>query len=216
MKQHRKWTDEEILNTFYASVEGRERMLYYIFHESGWRKQVIKFVVENSGTMEDAKDIMQEALVGFLKSLTNGKYEGQGALQGYFFGIAKHKWHDELEKRKKRVKTNTLTDKNDVRQNNPSEDNADKRLLEEDRRKLLIEVVKKLGYERCLRLRLEAGAGATGEELARRFGFKDPDKVKKFKSDCWKSFLKELENFPDLENLLLEEFDGLIQWKKWT
>lgn len=63
------------------------------------------FVMANSGTAEEAKDIYQEAFIASWQNIKAGRYVQQdgSSLEAYLFQIAKYKWYDYL-KTTKRIK----------------------------------------------------------------------------------------------------------------
>ena len=84
------------------------------FYKSNYQKIEV-FVLKNSGTIDHAKDIYQEAFISVWKSVKDNKFEPQNetALQGYLYQIAKNKWMDVLRS-KNFKKTNTLNDKKQI------------------------------------------------------------------------------------------------------
>ena len=56
------------------------------------------YVLQNSGTEEQAKDVYQEAFIAFWKNARQGriKTDVAGSVEGYIFSIAKNKWLDQL------------------------------------------------------------------------------------------------------------------------
>jgi len=61
------------------------------------------FVLANSGTAEEAKDIYQEAFIAVWQNIKAGRYVPQNgsSLEAYLFQIAKYKWYDYLKAAKK-------------------------------------------------------------------------------------------------------------------
>jgi RNA polymerase sigma factor (sigma-70 family) len=89
-------TDETILkqlkNDHYAqAVQG----LYNIL------PLVRKYVATNSGSVEDARDIFQDALVVLYRKATSGDFTFHGSLKAYIMGVVKNLWMKELRQRKK-------------------------------------------------------------------------------------------------------------------
>jgi RNA polymerase sigma factor (sigma-70 family) len=82
-----------------------EQFLKFIY-QSNYHK-IAGYVMDNSGTHEDAKDIYQEAFVAVWRNLQLGKvsFVVFDHVKGYLFRIAQHKWIDELRKRKKQTVT---------------------------------------------------------------------------------------------------------------
>lgn len=59
-----------------------------------------KYILNNSGDEDDAKDTFQDAVADLIDNLRKGKYVHKGKLEGYFFIMVKNKWHDKLDKMK--------------------------------------------------------------------------------------------------------------------
>lgn len=76
-----------------ANDEGALRRLY-----SGNYDKIEKYVLQNNGTTEDAKDIFQEAFIAVWRNIQLDKFypESENALEGYLYRIAKNKWLDHL------------------------------------------------------------------------------------------------------------------------
>ena len=61
------------------------------------------FVMANSGTAEEAKDIYQEAFIALWQNIRAGRFVSHNcsSLEAYLFQIAKFKWYDHLKATKK-------------------------------------------------------------------------------------------------------------------
>lgn len=80
------------------------RLLYQANYPS-----VEKYVLDNNGTADDAKDIYQEAFIIVWRNIQLEKVEftSMDRLQGYLFRVAQHKWLDQLRS-SKRKKTSSF------------------------------------------------------------------------------------------------------------
>jgi RNA polymerase sigma factor (sigma-70 family) len=60
--------------------------------------RVEKFVLNNNGSIEQAKDIYQEAFIAVWRNIQLNRFQPQSdtALDGYLYQIAKNKWIDHL------------------------------------------------------------------------------------------------------------------------
>lgn len=60
--------------------------------------KIEKYVLNNSGTVEDAKDVFQEAFIAVWRNIQLEKFypENENSLAGYLYRIAKNKWLDHL------------------------------------------------------------------------------------------------------------------------
>ena len=63
---------------------------------------IFKYVLSNSGTREEAKDLFQETYIKVLKRMQEGKYNHQEKFEAYFITIARNTWIDYLRAKKHR------------------------------------------------------------------------------------------------------------------
>lgn len=73
---------------------------------------VEQYVVANSGTVDEAKDIFQEAFIALWRNVQAGRFTEKtgSSLDAYLFQIARHKWLDHL--RSARVKNSVPLSEN--------------------------------------------------------------------------------------------------------
>lgn len=90
---------------------------------------VENYVLQNSGSGDDAKDIFQEAITAAWLNTKEGKFEPNdaSALGGYIFRIAKYKWLDKLKSKSYRS-TLRLADDFDPEEEKPESSFQDERL----------------------------------------------------------------------------------------
>lgn len=60
--------------------------------------KIKRYVIQNSGTEDDAKDVFQEALTIVYLNVVNGKFKGESSVSTYFFSIVKNLWLLKLRK----------------------------------------------------------------------------------------------------------------------
>lgn len=65
--------------------------------------KIERYILENNGTTDDAKDIYQETFIAVWRSIQTDKasFTGPDKLQGYMYRVAQFKWTDQLRLRKK-------------------------------------------------------------------------------------------------------------------
>lgn len=75
--------------------------------------KVKQFVLQNSGSEEDAKDIYQETFLAVWRNIQLDKFqpENETSLDGYIYQVARNKWLDQLRSAK-RKKTVSLVEEN--------------------------------------------------------------------------------------------------------
>lgn len=87
------FTPYQQLDAIRANDERTLRQLYTAIYP-----KVEKYILQNSGSTEQAKDIYQEAFIALWRNVQLDKFTptGDGAINAYLFQIAKNKWLDHL------------------------------------------------------------------------------------------------------------------------
>ena len=95
-----------------AFLSGDEKVLAALY--SAGFPSVKRFVINNRGGVEDARDVFQEAMTIVWFNIQQGKFKvlNDASLQGYLFQIAKFKWLDKL-KSKENKSTRALRNEGD-------------------------------------------------------------------------------------------------------
>ena len=68
------------------------------------RPGLIKYVKENSGTLDEARDVIQEAMLAAYMHITEKEFTLTAALSTYIQGIGRNLWLKHLDRYKKRHK----------------------------------------------------------------------------------------------------------------
>ncbi len=86
---HKSFTEQLI-----AIKANDERTLQKIYRENYFKTE--KYVLENQGTVAEAKDIFQEAFIAAWRNIKLDRFhpENESSLAGYLYTIAKYKWLD--------------------------------------------------------------------------------------------------------------------------
>ena len=66
-------------------------------------QKVERFIEQNKGTSEDARDVFQEGVVILFQNIATQKFKGDSAPGTYLFSICKNVWLQALRKRKEEV-----------------------------------------------------------------------------------------------------------------
>ena len=75
-------------------MEDAVKALYKNYFESlSW------YILQNSGTRQDAEDIFQEVIVTFIDLVQKDKYRGEASIKTFLFSLNRHIWLNELKKR---------------------------------------------------------------------------------------------------------------------
>lgn len=95
------------------AIKANDELVLKDLYLSSFR-QVEIYIVQNSGTSQQAKDIYQEAFIVLWSNVKNGKFipKTEKSIGGYLFNTAKYKWIDFL--RSKEFQKNVQLDANNV------------------------------------------------------------------------------------------------------
>jgi RNA polymerase sigma factor (sigma-70 family) len=93
-----KLTDKSIIEGIRLQDEKVLNYLYDHYFET-----VKSYVLKNSGSDDDVSDLFQETIITLYQKITEDTLELTTDLKGYFFGIAKNIWNEELRKKKRVV-----------------------------------------------------------------------------------------------------------------
>jgi len=70
--------------------------------------KIRKFILNNSGTLDDADDVYQDAIIVLFQYVKNGKYNDEYDLDGFLFRVAKNSWIDIARKKQKIIKESLI------------------------------------------------------------------------------------------------------------
>jgi RNA polymerase sigma factor (sigma-70 family) len=57
------------------------------------------YVINNSGTREDAEDVFQEVVVAFIDLVQKDKFRGESTVKTFLYSLNRHTWLNELKRR---------------------------------------------------------------------------------------------------------------------
>lgn len=96
MEVARNRADAELLESLRTgkNVDQAVRNLYRNHFESlGW------YVMNNSGSRQDAEDIFQEVVVTFIDLVQKNKFRGESSVKTFLFSLNRYAWLNELKRR---------------------------------------------------------------------------------------------------------------------
>lgn len=193
-----RWNDAELFEAIRGRESDRNRALQYLVQQTGWRQQVLRHVLANSGTEEDGEEVFFDALCTFDRNLREDKFQEKSALNTYFMGIAKNKWLKRLARHRPTWDTEQLYPK-DQMQTGSSEE----MIISAEHEAVFARIMAEVG-ERCKRIFELFHLGHSMAEIAAETGISDADQAKKEKSRCKKRLLNLLAERPELRNFFNE------------
>jgi len=96
MEVIRNYPDEEIVANLRAGrqLDQTIKALYRTHFES-----LCSYVTFNSGSRQDAEDIFQEVMVGFIELVQKDRFRGESSIKTLLFSMNRHTWLNELKRR---------------------------------------------------------------------------------------------------------------------
>lgn len=146
MEVVKNYTDSELLEAL-RSGRGMNPVLKFLYRQNF---EVLKvYIVQNSGSEQDAEDIFQEVLVSFIELVRLEKFRGDSSVKTFLYALTRNTWLNEL-KRKGRADVREM--KFEKAKDTIDEDAAQK-IAGRESRKQVMDVVEKLG-EQCRKILL--------------------------------------------------------------
>lgn len=138
MEVVKNYTDSELLEALRAG-KGMNPVLKFLYRQHFEALKV--YILQNSGSEQDAEDIFQEVLVSFIELVRLEKFRGDSSVKTFLYSLTRNTWLNEL-KRKGRadvreMKYEKAKDTVDV--------DASQQIAGRESRKQVMEVVEKLG-----------------------------------------------------------------------
>jgi RNA polymerase sigma factor (sigma-70 family) len=169
-------SDAKILDLIRKGDDGKSLAVLY----KASRRPVVSYVMKNSGTSDDADDVLQEAVVVLWEKVRSGSFQYESKLSTFIMGTAKNIWLRRLARRRKEV---------------PEDPSPLEELIESDRARLVRDSLEKLGDPCKKLLLLFYWEECSLEEIAAQMGFANAETVKSKKYQCKKA----------LERILISE-----------
>ncbi len=163
--------------------KGDEEALVKLYRMN--ERQVTAYVMRNSGTRDDAEDMLQEAVVVLWERVKNRTYEHSAALSTFVFATVKNMWLRRLARARREVVSGMNDDVT------PCDDrSAFDTVVEDEQAGLIVAALNKLGDPCRTLLLLYYWEELPMAEIAKRMGFANTNTVKSKKYQCKKALEK--------------------------
>lgn len=151
------------------------------------RRAVTSYVLKNSGTSDDAEDLLQDALIVLWEKVRSGNFHYESKLSTFVMATVKNMWLRRLARGRKEVPGAEAVDRYPADDPSPLED-----LMESESAAAVQQAMQKIGDPCRTLLLLFYWEERSLVEIAAEMGFANADTVKSKKYQCKKA----------LENLL--------------
>lgn len=171
-----------------------DRVLEQLYH--GLYPKVEHFIIQNSGSSEEAADIFQDAVLVFYKQVKKEKFNEAYTISGFIFTVSRNLWYNRVKRRNRNITLNEET--HDL----PEDQNAMDDLITEEREANINQLLQYL-EERCRTILIYAiFYKMSMKTICQKLGFRSEDVAKTKHYKCKQKLLKFLNQNPSLKNLI--------------
>ncbi|HXG38143.1 MAG TPA: sigma-70 family RNA polymerase sigma factor [Bacteroidota bacterium] len=173
-------SDERILQRI---RDGDEETLVLLYRVN--RRAVEAFIGRNSGTSDDADDLLQEALVVLWERVRSGRFEQRAQLSTFLYATVKNLWFRRLARKKREIATEL-----DPEQTWDGQQSALEDLVDDEAAARVQRALRVIGEPCRSLLLLFYWEERSMEEIAAALGFANADTAKAKKYQCKKMLEK--------------------------
>jgi RNA polymerase sigma factor (sigma-70 family) len=118
-EKERKERNQENNHQIIKGIIENDRETFLNLYEYEFPK-IVRMVAENSGTVENARDVFQDGLIILIENLLHKKLEITESFNGYLYSVCRNLWYKQTiqNKRKLRFMDDYLYDKLDINGHN--------------------------------------------------------------------------------------------------
>jgi RNA polymerase sigma factor (sigma-70 family) len=168
--------------------KGDEEALATLFSLN--RKPITALVTRNQGTVEDAHDVLQEAVIVLWERVRQGKFEAHAKLSTFVFATARNIWLRQLARRRRETPADLQEEAAPSSDPSPLDE-----MMESEMAERVARAMSRLGEPCKTLLLLFYWEEASMEEIAERLGFANADTAKSKKYQCKKALTVLLSEF---------------------
>jgi RNA polymerase sigma factor (sigma-70 family) len=92
----RQFSDTELVDCIQTNARLNDAIAFIYKEHFDYLSALI---VYNNGSMDDAKDIVQEVIVSFIEIIRNNKFRGESSIKTFLHVMTRNTWLNELKKR---------------------------------------------------------------------------------------------------------------------
>lgn len=187
MKKNNTYSDQELI----SAITNKENVNQAIrFMYDGYYRYLENYVLQNSGSKDDAADIIQETFLVFIKIVEENKYRQESGVKSFLYSIVKNLWITELRKRK------SMGIRNEIFENAKESVTPDisQSLVRHESHKLIMELFQSLGHKCKNILLLFYYENLPMKEIMEKEGFSSEQVLRNKKHKCLKSLIEKIQS----------------------
>lgn len=189
-----KYSDIEIIEGIKTGGIQEERFLKFLYQKN--KTAVIDLILKNKGSLEEAKDVYQDAIVALYENIKASKYRGESAIGSYLYSIARFIWLNRLKRKSIEQKVLDIQRPTEVQMSHLN------KILEKEQEQKIIAIFQSLG-EQCKEVLVYSiYYEYSMKEIFEKMDYKNEQVVRNKKSKCMKQLKKMIELQPEILKLL--------------
>ena len=197
----RKFSDEEVISSL-KTGQSRNEAIRFIY--KNYLAPLSAFILNNSGSQQDAEDIFQEVVVNFISLVQQDKFRGESNIKTFLFSMNRFTWFNELKKRNRASVRETKYEKM-----RPQEEPAfSHSLADRESTAQVFSLVEELG-EACKKiLVMFYYENMAMKDILEHTGYENEQVVRNKKYKCLKQLDKMITEKPALKSILKSLLHG--------
>lgn len=194
----KEYSDQEVLTSIDAGGKSLENAMRFLYLKHGCRKQILAFIQNKGGSLEDAEDIFQDGIRYLVLQIRGGKYKAAGEIGAYLFGICRNLWYRRFRQIQREV---DMPDQ--IEDELVFEEDPEQTLISKDRAQLLELIMADLGST-CRKVLELWKLSYSMKEIASALNYKNEAVARKKKRLCLVKLIGLIEDHPQMRHWLRE------------
>lgn len=191
MKLNRNLTDQEILEQIRSKTNPNQAISQLYSQYYGMLEH---YILQNSGSADDAADLIQEVMLVFVKLVSEEKYRGEASIKSVLYSISRNLWITELRKRKSTSARNERYEG----EKDQLDTNISDQISRNENLKFVMDLFEKLG-EKCQQiLTLFYFEEYSMKEICEKMDFSSDQVLRNKKYKCLQSLTDQVKSSPVL------------------
>lgn len=190
MSRRDKLTNSEIIK---GICQGDDIVIDFLYEEL--LSKVFSFVRKNSGSLEDAKDLFQDAILVIYHKAKNENLILSVEFKTYFFAVCRNIWGRKLERKKTYGKII-----NQLKEMESSGENLEEAIIINERKKLYLDHFEQLN-DNCKKAIRLFNEGKSIKEIAAMLNIESVAYVKQMRHRCKEKLENSIKNDPRFNEL---------------
>ncbi|MCI4668898.1 MAG: sigma-70 family RNA polymerase sigma factor [Bacteroidia bacterium] len=190
----KSYSDQELIERIKAGGHACEEAMGFIYKQ--YVDEVVAYLTRRQFDGEEARDVVQDAVINLLMGVQQGKFLGNSSLKTYLYAISKNLWLRRLRRKGTEDAYIQKQDETDVDHTSP-----EVLIMEEDQRSGVSEILAKL-KERCREVLLMWSQKYSMKEIAQTLGYSNDQVVRNKKNHCMKELKEKVRNNPHIRQLI--------------